>query len=195
MKKTLFITMAIVIIALQGCNTAADGSISTSQNSEHYNICLIIDGTDRLSNQNGVPQVPVVDLENIAMKLSSCGNGTLYVSYVDNDCDNNQIAVFSHESQKPKDPGEKKDYQTSDEYNSIKKNFEEQTQAYNNNLNNAISQFSSDCSQITKLAYSDVVAKAKKGSDVNGAINQANRLLKASNQDCPCAYIILISDV
>ena len=133
-------------------------------------------------------------MEDLAKSLASCGNGTLYVSYVDKDCDNNQVAVFSNELQKPEEPVKKKDYQTLDEYNSIKANYEDMKQAYSAHLENAVSLFAADCSRITKLAYSDIVAKTKKGSDVNGAINQANRLLKASLQDCQCAYIILVSD-
>lgn len=194
MKKIFYlsITVALLVIA-QSCSTQDESAFSAKKIS-NFNICLIIDGTDRLSNQNGVPQVTVTDMEDLAKSLSSCGMGTLYVSYVDNDCDNNQVAVFSHELQKPVDPGKKKDYQTLNEYNSIKAEFEALKQAYEDNLENAISQFSADCSRITKLAYSDFVAKQKKGSDVNGAINQASRLLKASLQDCQRAHIILVSD-
>jgi hypothetical protein len=52
MKKYM-ITMATAIIAvLQGCTFSENETQNESSGSKYYNICLVIDGTDRLSEQN-----------------------------------------------------------------------------------------------------------------------------------------------
>lgn len=195
MKKSLLITMAVALVAaLQSCNAVTDENMYASQNTKNFNICLIIDGTDRLNNQNGIPQVTNADIENLTRAVITYGKGSLYVSYVDNDCDNNKVAVFTFDYLKPKSPDPKKDYQTVRDYDTIKNNYRKKQDAYNNFIKDAIDQFSTDCSRVTDLAYSNYVAKQKKGSDVNGALNQASRLLSASQEDDSKSYIILVSD-
>ena len=195
MKKSLLITMAVALVAaLQSCNVVTDENNDASQNTKHFNICLIIDGTDRLSNQNGIPRITNADIENLTRAVVTYGKGSLYVSYIDNDCDNNKIAVFSFDYPKPISPGPKKDYQTVKDYDTIKNNYRQQQDAYNNYIKGAVDQFSSDCSLVTDLAYSNYVAKQKNGSDVNGALNQASRLLSASRENGAKSFIILVSD-
>lgn len=193
-RKHSFIMAVAITIVLQSCSAVSDEIRSATQNSKIYNICLIIDGTDRLSNQSGVPYVSVSELEGLARSISTFGNGSLYVGYVDANCNNNKVAVFSHEQAKPIKPKEKKDYQTWNEYNQVVESYSKENKEYKDIIEASIDNFCSDCITLTKLAYSDNVAKQKKGSDVNGAINQAIRLLKSSCCDNERSYIVLVSD-
>lgn len=195
MKKNLFILMTIAIaIVMQSCNVPMSTDAEVSQDVAHCNVCLVIDGTDRLSKQNGVPDVSVTDLEDIARTFLTCGKGFLYVSYVDNDCDNNKVVVFSSDLQKPSSLEKKMNYQSTKEYDSIANDFQKRKKIYEANIENYLLKFTSDCSSLLELAYSDLVAKQKKGSDVTGAINQANRLLQSSQNNGERSYIVLISD-
>ncbi len=194
MKKYM-ITMATAIIAvLQGCTFSENETQNESSGSKYYNICLVIDGTDRLSEQNGVPQVSVKEIEELARMLSHNGMGTLYVSYVDKDCDNNKVAVFEWNQVKPSETGRKPDYMKSKDFKKKKHENDSIINAYDTQLQIAIDRFGYECTSITELAYSDFVAQQRKGSDMNGAINQAARMLQASDCDSSLSYIITVSD-
>lgn len=195
MKK--FIELAIIIAtmaAMSGC-----GSVNSNENVEprtvkRYNICLVIDGTDRLSNQNGVPQVTSEEAVELVKTLSKNGVGSFYLSYVDADCDNNKVAIFDWHIERPIRPGRKPTYMKTVEYKEIVKKYQMDSLFYSSGLVDAIGAFSRDCERICKIAYSDDVAKQINGSDVNGAINQAIRLLRANEQQSDFSYIILVSD-
>lgn len=106
-KKAL-ITVAVFAMAfLQGCGSLPEESLKKAGTSRH-NICLILDGTDRLCEQAGVPIVTVSEMTSLADVLSE-GVGTLYVGYVDDNCDNNRVVLFDWDQEKPSAPSEKKD--------------------------------------------------------------------------------------
>lgn len=186
---TIFISMTIV----SGC-----GHLSPKQDdfslTNRYNLCLILDGTDRLSNQAGVPLVSPDEIVEFAKQFANKGVGSFYVSYVDDNCDNNRIAVFEWDKKRPVEIGKKPGHVKVAEYNAMKADNEMETSAYTAALENTIELFSKDCEMICKAAYSDNVAKQKKGSDVTGAINQAIRLLRANKEISDYSYIILVSD-
>ena len=81
-----------------------------------------------------------------------------------------------------------------EEYREITKQYQKDSLSYSSSLVDAIGTLSRDCERICNIAYSDEVAKQKNGSDVNGAINQAIRLLRANEQQSDYSYIILVSD-
>lgn len=195
MKKKLLLIMATAImIVLQSCGAIADEKQSELQKTTYYNICLIIDGTDRLCNQNDVPYVSVAEMESLASFICKNGLGTLYVSYVDKDCDNNKIAIFEQNDIRPSDIGRKAGYVQISKYNKEKEQRQKDQDAYDRKEAETINQFSSECDLIVSAAYSNSVAKQQKGSDVNGAINKAIRLLCASEQQDGQSFIILVSD-
>ena len=80
------------------------------------------------------------------------------------------------------------------EYKEMTKTYKTDSLSYSSSLVDAVGMFSRDCERICNIAYSDEVAKQKNGSDVNGAINQAIRLLRANEQQSDYSYIILVSD-
>ncbi len=195
MKKELLLTMAAAMITmLHSCSAVTDETLSEFHKTNRYNICLIIDGTDRLCNQNEVPCVSVVEMDSLASFICKEGIGTLYVSYVDKDCDNNKIAIFEKNDERPADIGPKPSYVQVSKYNKEKEQCLKDQDAYDKKQEEAINQFSVECDIIVSNAYSDSVAKQPKGSDVNGAINKAIRLLRASEQADGKSFIILVSD-
>lgn len=192
MKNFEFWAIIFAIVAvLLSCSSAG-----SKQNCkiERYNICLVLDGTDRLSNQSVVPEVSSEEIVNFVRSLAKEGHGSFYVSYVDDNCDNNRVAIFEWNQDKPFELGKKPGYMKMSEYEEKKNENEKTLETYNESLANTIAKFDSDCSKINSLAYSDYVAKQKKGSDINGAINQAIHLLRTNEQQSDHSYIILISD-
>lgn len=188
-------SMAIVTMTLfQSCSVIPEESTSKTQDVNHYNICLILDGTDRLSEENGVPVVTSEEINKLANTLSDKGVGNLYVSYVDKNCDNNHVAIFEWQEEKPALLGEKPGYMKMTKYKELQEATNKKDNEYKKRMEEALEAFAAESDAIVASAYSDEVAKQKKGSDVNGAINKANRLLRASNIDSECSYIILVSD-
>ena len=193
MKRNALITVAVFALAfIQGCGSLPEESLKKQEN-RRYNICLILDGTDRLCEQAGVPIVAVSEMTSMADALSE-GIGTLYVSYVDDNCDNNNVVLFDWSQEKPSATSEKKGYEMMSEYEEKEAEYSDNKKAYDDRRDAAINMFSQECATLIEIAYSDFVAKQKKGSDVNGAINQAVRLLQASLCGSEQSYIILVSD-
>ena len=192
--KKLISTAIVFMTVLQSCNSMMEKSECVNQDSKRYNICLILDGTDRLSEQNGVPVVSSEDIVEVAKILSDKGLGNLYVSYVDQNCDNNHVAIFEWLEEKPGTIGEKPGYMKMEAYKKIEREDVYNMEAYNKRREEALDIFATESNSVVVSAYSDIVAKQRKGSDVNGAINKAVRLLRASEQDSVHSHIILVSD-
>ena len=190
----LFTTTMVIMTVLSGCGSASEEDTDATQNSKYYNICLVLDGSDRLSEQNNVPLVTSEELAELGRTLSEEGIGSLYVSYVDNDCDNNHVAILEWQEERPAALGEKPGYMKMAKYNELQETANKKDNEYKKRLEEALEAFAAESDAILASAYSDEVAKQKKGSDVNGAINKANRLLRASNIDSEYSYIILVSD-
>ena len=189
--------LAIIIAmmtAMASCGSVESKQKSESRTVDRYNICLVLDGTDRLSNQNGVPQVTSQEVVELAKTLAKKGIGSFYLSYVDANCDNNNVAIFDWHKESPIMPGVKPTYMKMSEYKEITQKYQTDSLSYSSGLIDAIGAFSRDCEKICNIAYSDEVANLKNGSDVNGAINQAIRLLRASEHQTDLSYIVLVSD-
>lgn len=184
----------IAMTLMQSCNSLSKESQEVIPNDKQYNICLVLDGTDRLTEENCVPRLSADEILNFAKAISENGKGFLYVTYIDKDCDNNHIAVFEWMEDKPIIHGEKPGYMKMVDYKKQEKVDNDKKEAYNCRLTEALDLFSSDCTNIVESAYSDAVALQKNGSDVTGAINQAIKLLRASTQEGVHSYIILVSD-
>lgn len=196
MKKfiELAIIIAIMTAAMSSCGSMESKLGNETKTINRYNICLVLDGTDRLTNENGVPQISSSEVVELAKMLANKGVGNLYLSYVDANCDNNKVAIFDWRKKRPIELGAKPGYMKMSEYKEIEEKYQSDTLSYSSSLVDAIGMFSRDCERICNIAYSDEVAKQKKGSDVNGAINQAIRLLRANEQQSDFSYIILVSD-
>lgn len=196
MKKfiELAIIIAIMTSAMSSCGSMESKLGNETKTINRYNICLVLDGTDRLTNENGVPQISSSEVVELAKILANKGVGNLYLSYVDANCDNNKVAIFDWHKKRPIELGAKPGYMKISEYKEIEEKYQSDTLSYSSSLVDAIGMFSRDCERIYNIAYSDEVAKQKNGSDVNGAINQAIRLLRANEQQSDYSYIILVSD-
>lgn len=195
MKKHLLITMVLVIMTLlQSCNLSTKETQDVIQNDKQYNICLILDGTDRLTEENSVPELSSDEISNMALTITEKGKGFLYVTYIDKNCDNNHIAIFEWLEEKPLSHGDKPGYMKMADYKKQEKAYNEKKESYDCHLKDAIENFSSECQVVIEAAYSDAVALQRNGSDVNGAINKAGKLLRASAQEGVHSYIILVSD-
>ena len=196
MKKfiELAIIIAIMTAAMSSCGSMESKLGNETKTINRYNICLVLDGTDRLTNENGVPQISSSEVVELAKMLANKGVGNLYLSYVDANCDNNKVAIFDWHKKRPIELGAKPGYMKMSEYKEIEEKYQSDTLSYSSSLVDAIGMFSRDCERIYNIAYSDEVAKQKNGSDVNGAINQAIRLLRANEQQSDYSYIILVSD-
>lgn len=196
MKKMMYLAIMIAMMTVM----SSCGSVEYKQKKDEpqtinrYNICLVLDGTDRLANENGVPQISSSEVVELAKMLANKGVGNLYLSYVDANCDNNKVAIFDWHKKRPIELEAKPGYMKMSEYKKIEEKYQSDTLSYSSSLVDAIGMFSRDCERTCNIAYSDEVAKQKKGSDVNGAINQAIRLLRANEQQSDFSFIILVSD-
>ena len=196
MKKMMYLAIMIAMMTVM----SSCGSVESKQKKDEpqtinrYNICLVLDGTDRLANENGVPQISSSEVVELAKMLANKGVGNLYLSYVDANCDNNKVAIFDWHKKRPIELEAKPGYMKMSEYKKIEEKYQSDTLSYSSSLVDAIGMFSRDCERTCNIAYSDEVAKQKKGSDVNGAINQAIRLLRANEQQSDFSFIILVSD-
>lgn len=196
MKHNILVTVfTIIALLLAACDVASNTSQSDSNTDKTFNICLVLDGTDIHSLQNGVPKVTGVEIDSLASKFTSAGLGSLYVTYIDTDCDNNPVSVFEWKTVKPEEPGAKPGYMQMSEYHRNQSAYAEAYARYRRIRTCMLNEFSLEVAKTIRLAYSDDVAKARRGSDVNGAINQAVKLLGASaSAGNPEGIIILVSD-
>ena len=186
----------VMMLAIMACHASCYSFANETggdPSDTKYNICLILDGTDRLSTQNGVPQISADEIVEFARSLSEKGGGYLFVTYIDKDVDNNAVAYFEWLEDAPLSLGTKPGYMKVSEYQRLKAENEAKMDAYRTNLAKAIDEFSSESAAIVKAAYSDAVAKEKRGSDVTGAVNQASHLLRSSDVS-GLSYIVLVSD-
>ena len=152
----------IVMTVIQSCNLSSEEKQDVIQNDMQYNICLVLDGTDRLSEENSVPELSVEEILSFANAIAEKGKGFLYVTYIDKNCDNNHIAIFEWLEDKPLYHGEKKGYMKMVDYKKQEKADNDQKKAYDCRLTDALSKFSDECTIILESAYSDVVAREKK---------------------------------
>lgn len=196
MKHYFIIAIAIVTYFLfaTSCDAPVHSRENISTSIPCFNVCVTIDGTDRLDGDNGIPLVTVDELVDIANLLSDLGKCTLYCTYVDKECDNNSVAIFEWMDEKPQKPAPKNGYTMVSQYNEAVAKYESNLSRFNEQLKTHLDVFSMECKQIVAEAYSDAVAKQKKGSDVTGAINAAARLLRASDSESVNSFIILVSD-
>ncbi|MBQ9587687.1 MAG: hypothetical protein IJR26_07510 [Bacteroidales bacterium] len=192
--KAFFSMMMAVLLLLQSCGSVTDESVSADSECKYYNVCIILDGTDRLSQCNSVPRIGVDEIVKFARTISEKGKGALYVGYVDKNCDNNSVAMFEWSQDRPSGIGKKPDYMPVKEYEKQKRFSDSIADAYRSSIETAVMNSRTEITSIHELAYSDFVAQQSRGSDVNGAINQAIRLLRASDGGFEKSYIVLVSD-
>lgn len=193
MKLIQHLMILFTILICLGCKKLENNNFEITP--VRYNIVVILDGTDRLQTENVVPIVSGDDLQNIASKMLGAGVGTLYVSFVDNNSDNNQAVILDFDEKEPMKPGPRPSYVPVSEYRTqILEPFNQDSIDYANSKALHMRAFDRDCAHVLEQAYSDIVATNKCGSDVHGAINQAYRLLKPNLNGEYRSIIILVSD-
>ena len=203
--KKIILFFAIVIIALAtGC--ASSNKEETREETREeivqvLNICLVIDGTDRNQREQSIPEVDIEYLMNFVSKIQEKGIGTLYLTFIDDNADNNSHAYYNLNFFSPPKPPyiePKKDYETKSDYDKQKndklKKYRYDSVLFENRKAEKLSVFQKKAQEIIDVAYSYGVANNRRGSDVNGAINAAIRLLR-SNPNATVNYLILISDL
>lgn len=165
-----------------------------------YNIVLIADGTDIKHNEYAVPVITEEYLLQLIEKIQQHGRGKLWLGYIDKNSGNNPIAymeiyqapIFAEISGKARS-------ETGTEYQErikmgMKQNANDSIM-FEKNKSQCTSIFLKEAKDILQSAYSEEVATARVGSDVNGAINAANRLLKTiPNDSITQNFIVLVSD-
>lgn len=92
--KLWVITITIAILVSNCAKTTKDKSVNSKQSDYKYSVCLILDGSDRLSQQNDAPQLSIEQVIELAKTLAASGAGSLHVSFADGNAQNNKIASF-----------------------------------------------------------------------------------------------------
>lgn len=78
MKKMMYLAIMIAMMTVM----SSCGSVESKQKKDEpqtinrYNICLVLDGTDRLTNENGVPQISSSEVVKLAKTLAKNGVGS-----------------------------------------------------------------------------------------------------------------------
>lgn len=196
MKRIISILAASAIGAvLSSCHSSAPSSDVQNTDPAKHNICLIIDGTDRLTHESCFPLLSTDQIVAVAQKIADHGVGTLYVSYIDEKSVNNAFSVFAWDKERPDPLPQKPETMPTEVYKRRVQEHDALMDEYVTELESAVARFSTDTKGIVALAYSDAVAGKSKASDVNGAINRAVRMLKAESDDVPVSYIVVVSDL
>jgi len=166
----------------------------------NYNIVLIADGTDIKHKEYAVPVITVEYISQLAEKIQRSGKGRLWLEYIDDSSENNNIAYLEifQAPRPPKIIGKERS-ETEAEYNEQIKTeaerFAKDSVKFENDKSQRLSVFLKEAQELLEIAYSDKVASAKVGSDVNGAINAGYRLLKTMPNDSATKnFIVLVSD-
>ena len=200
MKTTKYIFFLALSALVTGCGYSRDER-SPEKESASYNICLIIDGTDRLDKQQSIPEVGIDFVMELAEKIQSSGEGTLWLSWVDDNSENNSNAYLKILSAPVRMVSDKKmDYETRIEYtkrvNMANEKFISDSIEFEKGKTARFSKFRDDVQSLLRLAYSEQVARNRKGSDINGAINLGIRLLNSIPKFDVCEnHLILVSDL
>lgn len=194
MRKFNLLLILSAILAIASCATPESSDVVDSPITR-YNIVVVLDGTDRLQAENVVPIVGQDEVLEVATKMLESGVGSMYITYVDNNADNNQSAILDFNETKPNKPEPRPSYVPVSEYRKqVEEPYQNDSIDYEDSKVLHLRSFKKDCENIVQLAYSDVVATNKRGSDVIGAINQAYRLLKPNMTEANRNIIILVSD-
>ena len=198
MENSSIVLALSALVVATGCVSSGDAR-STEKESASYNICLILDGTDRYHLQQAIPLLKADDVMDIAEKVQSCGAGTLWVTFISENSEKNGNAYLKILPEpKPPKLERKKEYETPAEYTnktSAKiEQFKSDSVLFAESKSERFSKFRYDLQEILKTAYSDRIAKTKNGSDIHGAINLGVKLLK-SNPNASTSYLILVSDL
>ena len=194
MNTRFFILVFVVTLWLtlfSSCNSQQHNE-DLKSTLKHYNICLIIDGTDLITGESGIPKLKKGDIIELANTLSCKGVGSLYVGYIDSNADNNAWAIFEWSDTPPIYPGPKPSHEQIKKYSTKIDAYDTAKKKYDDKLSSTLEAFEHDCDNIFNMAYSNEVARQKYGSDINGAVNIAVKFLKSD--EVSKSHIILISD-
>jgi len=194
MKKFNFFSITMVIsIMFLSCKT--EFQKEEAQEIQHINIALVLDGSDVMTQENSIPIVSVEEMADWAKAISTNGMGAISVTYVDSDVDNNGApAIFSWREEPPSELGKKPNSESVSAWRRKKSENESKKKDYERSLAAASSKFQKECEDIHRKAYNELVYSPKKGSDINGAINQAYHVLLASKEEGDRCYMVLVSD-
>jgi len=205
MKKiVLFSVFAVITTALvTGCSNTSETKsfvnkyLLGEKDPEvvpDYNIVIIVDGTDLKHKEYAVPMVTVEYIAQFADKIQQKGKGRLWLGYVDESSENNSIAYLEI-FQAPHEITDKMRSETKLEYSERLKKMATDSMAFEKDKSQRLFTFLEEAQKIIQVAYSTKVITAKRGSDVDGALNAGMRLLKTVSIDSDTKkYVVLVSD-
>lgn len=156
-----------------------------------YSICLIVDGTDAISNQSAIPKVQVSDIENLLDSITSHGMGSFYLTYVDDNSLNNAVEDWSWYRREPILTG-RKTGESGDEYAERAKKDSANLKRYLEDFDNTKQHFFHRCDSLLQVAYSREVTQKARGSDIYGAVNKAISCV-SSDKTATISTILLVS--
>lgn len=195
MKQLQFmLILSVLVVSIVSCSTTGVHESNNPVSAKRYNIVIILDGTDRLVEENCVPMLQAEDIMSIANNMTTNDIGTIYVSWVDDNSDNNQAAVMEYELTTPNPIPQRPNYVPVSKYNAQIEQYKSDSVIWANEKRRIYDSFRTDCNRVIMSAYSEKVAKAGKGSDINGSLNQALRLLSPNAKKSDVNIILLISD-
>lgn len=168
----------------------------SSYEDTQYSIFLILDGTDRISNEYAVPVIEKADyLLDFIDRNQKIGLGRLWIGYVDDNSLNNETAYFDLRNI-PQPVGEQPKRisgEPKSQYDTRLEKWKKDSEV--NNREAIISNMRYDIERITKMAYTEKIARNRRGSDIFGAINTAIRALETVQKNTSeIKHICLISD-
>ena len=159
-----------------------------------YNIVIVLDGTDRKAQEHSIPIASLSDIKNFVGKIKENGKGRLWLTFIDDNMDNNPIAYFEMLHTSPEKP-EKKRSETNAQYIKRCEDYKKDEIDFDSNYNINIAAFLEEAEKIISAAYSNKVATKNPGSDIYGAINSATRILKTIPDGVNTKkVIVLLSD-
>lgn len=195
MKQLQFLLiLSVLVVSIVSCSTTGVYESNNTDPIKRYNIVIVLDGTDRLAEENCVPILQPEDIMSIANMMTKNGIGTIYVSWVDDNSDNNQAAVLEYDLTAPNPIPQRPNYVPVSKYNAQIEQYKSDSVIWANAKTRIEDSFRLDCNRVITSAYTEKVAKTSKGSDVNGSLNQALRLLSPNAKDSDVNIILLISD-
>ena len=189
MKKVFY--LFVTLIAAAAC---VDEKPVEKTGYEVFNICLVLDGTDVVSNQYSVPKVSVDEILELSKVITKEGQGTLYVTYIDDQAENNTPAIFEHYVEDPMTAPVKQPYVEVAAYEKEVQAYERWCKDNDAEIALELEDFRNQCMKIVSTAYSERISGPYKNSDVNGAVAQAVKLLEGSATPQSKSFILMVSD-
>lgn len=152
MKQLQFmLILSVLVVSIVSCSTTGIPESNNTHPAKRYNIVIVLDGTDGLVEENCVPMLQVEDIMSIANKMTTNGIGTIYVSWVDNNSDNNQAAVMEYELTAPNPIPQRPNYVPVSKYNAQIEQYKSDSVIWANEKRTIYDSFRADCNRVIRV--------------------------------------------